>query len=125
MKKATSRTIPYRVYKKMFSDCNAYDYKSGKITVDFPRDYLESRMYTPDGWQAGGNWVSKLIGRTPAGREVRAQIAEHSDGGCKYYDAAVSVGNTFAGGSMRTKEFIRAFESAIRWAVETAAEYLQ
>ena len=55
MKKAASRTIPYRVYKKMFSDCKAYDYKSGKITVDFPRDYLESRMYTPDGWQAGGN----------------------------------------------------------------------
>lgn len=125
MKKAASRTIPYRVYKKMFSDCKAYDYKSGKITVDFPVDYLESKMYIPDGWYSGANYVSKRIGRTTAGREVRAEIAEHSDGGCKYYDAVVTVGNTFYGGSMRTKEFIRAFESAIRWAVETAAEYLQ
>ena len=46
MSKAKSRAIPYRVYKKMFADCNAYDYHDGKITVDFPADYLASKMYT-------------------------------------------------------------------------------
>lgn len=75
MAKAKSREIPYRVYKKMFSDCNAYDYQNGKITVDFPVDYLESKMYIPDGWYSGANYVSKRIGRTTAGREVRAEIA--------------------------------------------------
>lgn len=125
MAKAKSREIPYRVYKKMFSDCNAYDYQNGKITVDFPIDYLESKMYIPDGWYSGANYVSKRIGRTTAGREVWAEIAEHSDGGCKYYDAVVTVGNTFFGGSMRTREFIRSFDAAIAWAVETAESFLK
>ena len=62
MSKAKSRAIPYRVYKKMFADCNAYDYHDGKITVDFPADYLASKMYTPEGWTAGSNYVSSRIG---------------------------------------------------------------
>lgn len=125
MSKAKSRAIPYRVYKKMFADCNAYDYHDGKITVDFPADYLASKMYTPEGWIAGSNYVSSRIGRTISGREVRAEVAEHSDGGCKYYDAVVTVGNTFFGGSMRTREFIRSFDAAIAWAVETAESFLK
>lgn len=124
MAKAKSRAIPYRVYKKMFSDCNAYDYRNGKITVDFPADYLVSKMYTPDGWNSGANWVSRRIGRTVSGYEVWAEIEEHSDGGCKYYDAFVTVGNTFCGGSMRKREFIRSFDAAIAWAVETAESAL-
>lgn len=124
MAKQKSRAIPYRVYKKMFSDCPAHDYNNGKITVDFPEDYLTSKMYTPDGWYKGGNFVSKQIGRSKSGSAVSVSVAQFSDGGCKYYDATVTIGNTFAGGMMRQKQYIRNFEAAVNWVVSTAEELL-
>lgn len=124
MKKQKERAIPYRVYKKMFSDCPAHDYKDGKIVVEFPDDYINSKMYTPEGWYRGGNYVSKQIGRTSYGYAVSVDVAEHSDGGCKYYDVCVSVGNTFLGGTQKTKEFFRSFDSAIEWGVQTAESFV-
>lgn len=120
MARQKSRAIPYRVYKKMFSDCPAHDYENGKITVEFPEDYLSSKMYTPEGWYKGGNYVSKQIGRTSIGYQVSVSVAQFADGGCKYYDAAVTVGNTFMGGTMKQKCYIRNFDTAVAWAVQTA-----
>lgn len=125
MAKQKSRAIPYRVYKKMFADCTAHDYNNGKITVDFPEDYLNSKMYTPEGWSEGGNYVSKLIGKAPNGYKVYVSVAQFADGGCKYYDATVTVGNTFMGGTMKQKQFIRSFDAAVAWAVQTAEEIIQ
>lgn len=120
MAKQKSRSIPYRVYKKMFSDCKAYDYSNSKITVDFPEDYLNSKMYTPEGWNRGGNFVSKHFGKNKCGASVDVSVAQFSDGGCKYYDVTVTVGNIFCGGRQKRKEFFRSFEAALKWATETA-----
>lgn len=119
MAKQKTRAIPYRVYKKMFADCPAHDYDpiKKKITVKFPEDYLNSKMYTPDGWYKGGNFVSKIIGKAPDGCNVSASVAQFTDGGCKYYDATVTVGNTFLGGTMKQKQYIRSFEEAVAWAL--------
>lgn len=125
MSKLKSRAIPYRVYKKMFSDCPAHDYDNGKITVEFPEDYLNSKMYTPEGWYKGGNFVSKSMGKAPDGCNVSVSVAQFADGGCKYYDATVTVGNTFMGGTKRQKQHIRNFDAAISWAVQTAEKIIQ
>lgn len=125
MKKQQTRAIPYRVYKKMFSDCPAYDYNNGKITVQFPEDYLSSKMYTPDGWYKGGNFVSKQMGKAPDGCSVSASVAQFADGGCKYYDATVTVGNTFIGGTIKQKQYIRSFKAAVEWAVQTAEHFVR
>lgn len=122
MAKQKSRAIPYRVYKKMFSDCPAHDYENGKITVEFPEDYLTSKMYTPEGWYKNGSRVSKPMGKAPNGWAVYADVIQRADGGCKYYQAIVTIGNTFMGGTMKEKDFIRSFEAAISWAVQTAEE---
>lgn len=127
MAKQKSRAIPYRVYKKMFADCPAHDYDAvkKKITVEFPEDYLNSKMYTPEGWYKGGNFVSKQMGKAPDGCNVSASIAQFADGGCKYYDATVTVGNTFMGGTMKQKQYIRSFEAAVAWAVQTAEKIVR
>lgn len=125
MAKQKSRAIPYRVYKKMFSDCPANGYDNGKITVEFPEDYLNSKMYTPEGWYKGGNYVSKQIGKAPDGCAVSVSVAQFADGGCKYYDATVTVGNTFMNGTMKQKQYIRSFESAVSWAVQTAEKIVR
>lgn len=113
MKKQKERAIPYRVYKKMFSDCPAHDYSNGKIIVEFPEDYLNSKMYTPNGWYKGGNYVSKQFGRTSYGSSVSVSVAQFADGGCKYYDVTVTIGNMFCGGSQKHKEFFRSFDAAL------------
>lgn len=127
MAKAKSRAIPYRVYKKMFSDCPAHDYDAANktITVDFPEDYLNSKMYTPEGWYKGGNFVSKQMGKAPDGCNVSVSVAQFADGGCKYYDATVTVGNTFLNGTMKQKQYIRSFETAVAWAVLTAEKIVR
>lgn len=124
MKKQKARSIPYRVYKKLFSDCPAHDYNNGNIIVEFPDDYLTSRMYTPEGWHKGSNYVSKSFGRTPWGASVGAEVAQFSDGGCNYYDVHVVIGNVFAGGAQKNKQFFRSFDAAIIWATETALAQL-
>lgn len=113
--KKKERTIPYRVYKRLFPDCEAYGYSGGKITVVFPEDYLNSRMYTPEGWSLSCNHIDCNFGRTAYGAQVWGTICQHSDGGCKYYDAYVSIGNTFAGGRQMSKQYIRSFEAALSW----------
>lgn len=120
MKKQKSRLIPYRVYKKLFSDCPAHDYINGNIIVEFPEDYLRSKMYTPEGWHKGCNFVSKNFGRTPWGACIGVEVAQFSDGGCNYYDAYVTVGNVFAGGTQKGKQFFRSFDAAVNWVTETA-----
>lgn len=125
MAKQKARAIPYRVYKKMFADCPAHDYANGKIIVEFPDDYLNSKMYTPEGWTAGSNYVHCSIGRTSYGAAVACQVGQHSDGGCKYYDATVTVGNIFCGGIQKTKEYNRSFQAAVDWAVKTAESYIR
>jgi hypothetical protein len=121
MAKKKSRAIPYRVYKKMFLDCPAYDYANGKITVDFPEDYLNSKMYTPEGWNnPNGTRVSKLMGRDAGNRQVWADVAQYADGGCNHYSAYVTIGNTFCGGSIKEKHYFRNFDAAVAWAVQTA-----
>ena len=124
MCKKTERAIPYRVYKRLFPDCKAHDYSNGKITVEFPEDYLVSKMYIPDGWSRGGNWVGCSAGKTTSGYEVGINISEHSDGGCKYYDAYVTVGNVFAGGTQKSKCYNRNFQAAFDWATETAEKII-
>ena len=124
MAKQKSRAIPYRIYKKLFTDCPAYDYANGKITVDFPEDYLQSKMYIPEGWTKGSNYLARLMGRDPYGREVWATIIHCSDGGCKFYDATVTAGNTFMRGERTQKQYIRSFGAALDWAVQTAEKII-
>lgn len=124
MSKQKSRAIPYGVYKKLFPDCPAHDYNNGKITVEFPEDYLQSKMYTPEGWLHGGNYVICKIG-TAYGKEVWAEVAQYDDGGCKYYDATITVGNTYFGGSQKSKRFIRSFDAALEWAIKTAESLIR
>lgn len=124
MKKQKERKIPYRVYKKMFSDCPARDYNNGNITVSFPEDYLKSKMYTPEGWCKGGNYVSKKFGLTSYGHSVSVTIAQFADGGCKYYDANVTIGNLFAGGTLKSKQYFRNFDAALAWGEQTACAFL-
>ena len=124
-KKQKIREIPYRVYKKMFPDCPANNYHDGKITVEFPEDYLNSKLYTPDGWNRGGNYIHKFAGRTCSGSAVSMDVAWFSDGGCKYYDVTITIGNVFAGGSMKRKQFIRSFDTALEIANKMAEEVLK
>lgn len=124
MKKQKVRQLPYRVYKKMFSDCKAYDYNNGKITVELPDDYLKSKMYIPDGWRTmdGANWVR--TGFTDKyGYSVSAEIVWHSDGGCKYYDVYATRGNVFCGGSQKERQYIRSFNKALETANELLAGF--
>lgn len=124
MKKQSSRRIPYRVYKKLFADCEAHDYSKGTIVVEFPHDYLTSKFYIPEGWTSGANYISHYLGKTKSGLQVYEEIMYFSDGGCKYYDAYVTVGNVFLGGTQHSKQYIRSFDAALDWVKNKAAEYI-
>ena len=122
MKKAASRRIPYRVYKKMFSDCFTRDYDghSKSIVVDFPDEYLSSRAYVPDGWElvkgAGGR-LERHYGR------IFAEIISRTDGGCKHYDACLQRGNSvdpFGSYTEKDRDYFRSIESAVAWCDNTA-----
>ena len=117
--RAKTREIPYRVYKKMFADCPARDYHDGKITVDFPADYLQSKMYTPSGWTKSNCQLFARLGIGKYGRSVNAKIIERSDGGCKYYEAYVTTLT-----ATNHKDFIRSFQDAHNWCLSTASSYI-
>lgn len=123
MAKKNEREIPYRVYKKLFADCPSRDYRGGKITVAFPEDYLKSKMYVPEGWYRGNNYICKNFGRASGGLSIGANVAWYSDGGCQYYDVTITVGNVFCGGTQKTKQYIRSFDAAVRCAKEFAEEF--
>lgn len=124
MSKQKSRALPYRVYMRFFQDCTAHDYHAGKIVVDLPEDYIESKMYTPDGWNRNGNRISCEAGRTGYGTSVSIEITERTDV-IKYYEVYVTVGNVFCGGTQKSKTLIRNFQRAVDWATETAQGFIR
>lgn len=117
MQKKAERRIPYRVYKKVFPDCDAHDYEDGSIVVKFPQEYLTDKVVLPDGWHKGCNYVESPEDE----RCVYINISWYTDGGVKYYDAYVLRYNQFSPkGRRKDKQYFYSFAMAMEWAVNAA-----
>lgn len=111
MKKQTSRRIPYRVYKKVFSDCPASQYENGTILVEFPQEYLDDKIYTPNGWLRFGNSIAKP---SVGDYDYRIDIIWGTDSGVRSYD--VHCKGRFV--PSKSKKHFYSLQSAINWALE-------
>ena len=117
MAKKSVRSLPYRVYKKFFAGCKAYDYDNGKITVELPAAYLNDKIVVPDGWREGDNWVS-----SPAVDGKQIQIQWHSDV-VRYYDVYVTMDYhnamfpQMSGPKRKSNTEVIGFNEALQWAL--------